>query len=333
MHTQEASTAKLTTVAVFPENSFLENLAVRADGSILVTEILQRQLWYVPPGSVPVEPVPVHTFGQFTMGIVEAAPDVFYVNTSDPFTALTSYLHRLDLCQWNPGELVRAETVLEFPAQAGGLNGSCLLAPGVIVLADSLAGLIWRVDLAPGAGEPTARVWLQHDSLAATAYSADVLGMVPQQPGVNGVRYATRTHYLYCTSTGQKLFMRVPVDPTTHDPAGPAELVASGTMADDFCLDEDAGVAYITTHRENTIDRVPLAPGGSSTRQIVAGDPFDDQLAGPSSAAWGRRPGDYGRIAYVTSDGGLVAPPPDGIVRHPKLLRAELPAVGATAAS
>jgi len=150
MQTQEASTAKLTTVAVFPENSFLENLAVRADGSILVTEILQRRLWYVPPEGVPAEPVPVHTFGQFTMGIVEAGPDVFYINTSDPFTAHTSYLHRLDLRQWNPGEPVHAETVLEFPAQAVGLNGSCLLAPGVIVLADSLAGLIWRVDLSAG---------------------------------------------------------------------------------------------------------------------------------------------------------------------------------------
>src|SRR6516225_8499401 len=154
MHTQEASTAKLTTVAVFPENSFLENLAVRADGSILVTEILQRQLWYVPPGSVPDEPVPVHTFGQFTMGIVEAGPDVFYINTSDPFTAHKSYLHRLDLRHWNPGEPVRAETVLEFPAQAGGLNGSCLLGPGVIVLTDSLADLIWQVDLAPATASP-----------------------------------------------------------------------------------------------------------------------------------------------------------------------------------
>jgi hypothetical protein len=71
---------------------------------------------------------------------------------------------------------------------------------------------------------------------------------------------------------------------------------------------------------------VPLQPGGA--RQIVAGDPFDEQLAGPSSAAWGRRPGDYGRIAYVTSDGGLVAPPPDGIVQPPKLLRADLAANG-----
>ena len=81
------------------------------------------------------------------MGIVEAGSDVFYINTSDPFTAHKSYLHRLNLRHWYPGEPVRAETVLEFPAQAGGLNGSCLLAPGVIVLTDSLAGLIWQVDL------------------------------------------------------------------------------------------------------------------------------------------------------------------------------------------
>jgi hypothetical protein len=327
MQTQETAQAKLTTVAVFPPKSFLENLAVRADGSVLVTEILQKQLWYVPPpaAGAPAGPVPVHTFDQFTMGIVETEPDVFYINTSDPFTAHQSFLHRLDLRQWNPGEPAPAETVLEFPGQAGGLNGSCLLAPGVIVLADSLAGLIWRADLPAGGGPASARIWLQHDSLAPVAGSAPVLGMVPRQPGVNGVRYAARTHYLYYTSTGQQLFMRVPVHPGSRDPAGAPEFVAGATMADDFCLDEDADVAYVTTHRENTLDRVPLQPGGA--RQIVAGDPFDGQLAGPSSAAWGRRPGDYGRTAYVTSDGGLVAPPPDGIVRPSKLLRTELPQV------
>ena len=330
MQTRETSRAKLTAVAVFPPNSFLENPAVRADGSILVTEILQHQLWYVPPPAegVPAEPVPVHTFDQFTMGIVEAGPDVFYVNTSDPFTTHRSFLHRLDLRHWDPGEPARAETVLEFPGRAGGLNGSCLLAPDVMVLADSLAGLIWRVDLPAGGGPATARVWLEHDSLAADPGGAPVLGVMPHQPGVNGVRYAARTGCLYYTSTGQQLFMRVPVHPGTHDPAGAPEFVAGGTMADDFCLDEDAGVAYVTTHRHNTIDRVPLQPGGSGTRQIVAGDPFDEQLAGPSSAAWGRRPGDCGRVAYVTSDGGLVAPPADGIVRRAKLLRAELPTTG-----
>jgi hypothetical protein len=73
-----------------------------------------------------------------------------------------------------------------------------------------------------------------------------------------------------------------------------------------------------------TIDRVPLEPGGDGPRQAVAGKPFDEQVIGPSNAAWGRGPGDYGRVAYVTTDGGLIAPPSDGIVRPAKLLRVEL---------
>src|SRR5262249_58047824 len=128
------------------------------------------------------------------------------------------------------------------------------------------------------------------------------------------------------------LFRRVPVHPGTHDPAGAPEFIAGGVMADDFCLDEGAGVAYVTTHRQNTIDRVPLQPGGHGARQIVAGEPFDEQLVGPSSAAWGRRPRDYGRGAYVTPDGGPVAPPPDGNVRSPKGLPGELPRTGPPAA-
>jgi hypothetical protein len=322
MHTQQTSLARLTTVAVFPQYYLLENLAVRRDGSILVTAALQKELWYIPPvqAAVPVEPVLLHTFGQLASGIVETDPDVFHISTSGGRTTHESALHRLDLRRWEPGEPVRAETVLEFGDPVGGLNGSCLLAPGVIVLADSVAGLIWRADLAAGDGQPTARVWLEDRSMA---YDPDS-PLVPPQPGVSGVRYAARTGYLYYTATAQRLFMRVPVDPGTHDPAGAPEFVAGGVMADDFCLDEDAGVGYLTTHRQNTIERVPLRPGGSGGRQIVAGEPFDEQLVGPSSAAWGRCPGDSGRVAYVTTDGGLIAPPTDDIVRPARLLRAEL---------
>src|SRR5262249_50683203 len=123
----------------------------------------------------------------------------------------------------------------------------------------------------------------------------------------------------------KKLFMRVPVDAVTHEPAGEPEFVAGGTMADDFCIDENAGVAYVTTHRENTIDRVPLQPAGDhAPRTIVAGDPFTEQLIGPSSAAWARGTDDYGRLAFVTTDGGTTAQPPDGIVRKAALLRVEL---------
>jgi hypothetical protein len=322
MQTQEPSRAKLTTVAVFPRYYSLDNLAVRRDGSILVTAALQQELWYIPPADTcgRAEPMLVHTFDQVTSGLVETQPDVFHLSTSDG-PEHESFLRRLDLRHWNPGEPVRAEIVLKFGAPADGLAGSCLLAPGVILLADSLAGLIWRVDLPPGHGRATARVWLQHDTMGCDPGSLPV----PPQPGIKGIRYAARTGYLYYTSTARRLLMRVPVDPGSYDPAGDPGFIAGSIMADDLCLDEDVGVAYLTTRQQNTIERVPLRADGSG-RQIVAGEPFDEQLVGPSSATWGRRPGDYGRIAYVTTDGGLVAPPTDDIVRPARLLRAELPA-------
>jgi len=72
-------------------------------------------------------------------------------------------------------------------------------------------------------------------------------------------------------------------------------------------------VACLTTHRQNTIDRVSLDPArNSGFTQSIAGDPFTEQLIGPSSAAWGRAPGDYGRVVYITTDGGTVSPPPRG---------------------
>ncbi len=111
---------------------------------------------------------------------------------------------------------------------------------------------------------------------------------------------------MYYTVTGQKLFMRVPVEPATLAPAGRPELVDSGRMAHDFCIDEEAEVAYVTTHRENTIDRIPLGPGGAA-RAVVAGEPLDALLLGPSSAAWSRLPGERGRVAYVFTDGGPTA--------------------------
>lgn len=144
MQTQQSSVTRLTTVAVFPQYYFLENLAVRGDGSILVTAALQKELWCLPSADAadPAGPVLLHTFDQLAAGIVETEPDVFYISTSDSYTTHESFLHRLDLRHWSPGQPVRTEAVLKFADPVGGLNGSCLLAPGVILLADSVADLI-----------------------------------------------------------------------------------------------------------------------------------------------------------------------------------------------
>jgi hypothetical protein len=258
------------------------------------------------------------------MGIVEVEPDIFYVCTSNLYTSHESYLHRLDMRDWSPGKPVRLEVVLEFPEPVRGLNGSCLIAPNTILIADCFASLIWRVDLPRNGGKATARVWLKHDSMAYDSADPTL------QPGVNGLGYVAKTNYLYYTSTNRRLFMRVRIDPNTHDPAGEPEFVAGGMMGDDFCIDQNAGIAYVATHRQNTIDRVSLEPSeNGDERHSVAGEPFTEELIGPTTGRWGRGPGEYGRVAYFQTDGGTKSPPPDGIVRPAKVLRVEFKASSA----
>jgi len=320
MSTETLTKARMTMVASFPENYFLENLAVRADNSVLITVLNRRELWYVPPNDArqSVKPVLLHTFEQLTVSLIEVEPDVFYLSTSNVYTDHRSTFQRVDLRNWSIGDPIQPQGVLDFPSEAGALNGSCLVGAGTILVADSLAGLIWRVDLPKDGGTPLARVWLRHESMGN--YPGR---MKPEQPGVNGIRYAAKWGYLYYTSTAKKLFMRVKVNPGSLDAMGEPEHVSAGRMADDFCIDEHGGVAYVTTHRENTIDCMSLDPARNSGRFIVAGDPLNEDLIGPSSAAWGRLPGESGKVAFVTTDGGSASPLPDGIRRPAKLLRVE----------
>jgi hypothetical protein len=178
--------------------------------------------------------------------------------------------------------------------------------------------MIWRVDLFEDGRSAAASIWLKHYSML---YHPGELK--PEQPGVNGLRFSKRSSYLYYTSTVLKLFMRVRVDRETLAPLGIPEYLGGDKMMDDFLLDEDAGVAYVTTHRENTIDRMSLEPDRNEERESVAGNPFDEELVGPSSGAWGRASGERGRVAFFTTDGGTTALPPDGILRAAKILRVE----------
>jgi hypothetical protein len=311
---------KLTTVAQFPAGYFLEDVAVRADGSMLVIVVNKNELWYLPAptGDTPLQPLLLHTFDQHPFHIVETTRDVFYVDTTNYLTDHASSLQRVDLRHWEPGMSVPIQPVLKFPFPVYALNGADKLSQNVILVADAGAGLIWRVDLSADGMAGTARVWLKDLSMNTT-----FAGLRIKQPGINGLEYDEQTHFVYYTSTAQQLFMRVRVDPTTLNPAGAPELVATGSMWDDFAIDEHANVAYATTHRQNTIERVPLDPHSCQAKETVAGIPFDERLAGPAAVAWGRGPQDDGSLAYVSTDGGVTAPP-DGVVRPAKVLRIEL---------
>ncbi len=325
MSHNKAPQALLNTVAEFPEGFFLENLAVRSDNSVLVTFLNNGQIWYVPAQQEEeqVEPVHLHTFEQNAAGIVEIEPDVFVIMCSNFYTTHEGFAYLLNLRGWQPGQPVEPELLGQFPGKARGLNGCCLLAPSVLLVADSFASLIWRVDLPAAGGELVYRVWLEHESMGY--YPGK---MEPEQPGVNGVRFSSGSKHLYFSATAKKLLMRVEVDPISLSPCGKPELVVAGRMGDDFCADDHAKVVYLTTHRQNTLDVVSMDPGlNSGFTQSVAGDPFTEGLIGPSSIAWRRGPGDYGRVAFMTTDGGTASPPPSG-PHTAKLLRVTLQPLG-----
>jgi hypothetical protein len=312
--------ATLSTAAVFPKGYFLENLAVRSDNSFLITSLKTRELWYVPPANAgeQVEPALLFTFDKSPTSMVELEPDVFYLFTTDGYATHASSLHRIDLRDWKPGLEIHPELVLTFPSPVRALNGSCLVGPRTILVADSFASLIWRVEISENGQSASASIWLKHYSMLFHPGE-----LKPEQPGVNGLRFSKKTSYVYYTSTVLKLFMRVRVDHQTLAPLGVPEYLGGDKMMDDFCLDENAGVAYVTTHRENTIDRMSLEPDHNDERETVAGNPFDQELVGPSSGAWGRAAGQIGRVAFFTTDGGTTALPPDGVLRPAKLLRVE----------
>src|SRR5579872_1661326 len=77
MSHNKAPQARLSTIAEFPTQYFLENLAVRADNSVLIHVANTKELWYVPPadGAQVVSPVRLHTYEENAAGIVEIEPD------------------------------------------------------------------------------------------------------------------------------------------------------------------------------------------------------------------------------------------------------------------
>ena len=155
----KAPKARLTTVAEFPKNYFLENLAVQSDNSILITVMNHSEFWYVPSagGDEQVAPMLLHKFDLLTMGIAEVEPDVFLMLACNFCTTHESAVYKIDLRRWRPGAPIEPELFCTFPTEARGVNGCCLLAPGVLLVADSFASLIWRVDFNLDGGEPSVR--------------------------------------------------------------------------------------------------------------------------------------------------------------------------------
>jgi len=275
-------------VAAWPVGHFAENLAVAADGSVLVSLHSHSRIDRYDPATGEVRewatlPAPVAGLALDPGGTLWA--------TGGELGKAPGFIWRIDAS----GKVALWTSI----ADAVFLNGATLHPDGKrLLVAESITGRILAIDI----HTPCAATWVADERLKPVSEGI---------PGANGVKF--RHGHVHVSVTGSNLLLRAPIG--ADGACGHLETWAENLRADDFCFDAD-GAAYIATHPANSVLR--LAADGSRT--TLAGP--EAGAVGSTATAFGRAPGDTTGL-YVTTTGGLWSPY-QGAPQPAKLLRLEI---------
>ncbi len=262
-------------LARFPAGTFLENLVVRPDGTVLFTNYFARRVeaWSAAAAG-PWAEVPLHAV---SLALIEGG-EVVLAGHGAAFTAGPAALRGTGavLVLDAQGRLRRRLPLPEaiFP------NGMLAAAPGLVLLGDSALGRIWAVPL-DGAAP---RVWLEHPALGGDPAR-------PALPGVNGIKRSADGRSLLLSNSATRMLLRVGLDGQGGPDGAPAP-VARFPGIDDFWVMPD-GTIWAATHG-SAIAR--LHPGATEAEAFaVPGLEGNTALAAVPGMA----------SAYVLGTGGL----------------------------
>lgn len=278
-----AQEVQLRTVYQFPNGTWVENIAVRSNGMLLVTLVNTPELWEVDPFENSARLI--HHFEEATMcnGVTELQEDVFTVIASN-------VIHQVEFDSVDQVE--RVSEVVNV-TEAGVLNGMATFdaQSGVVVVSDSLYGLVWRIDVSDGSYD----IVLQDATMIPRTGRRSLIG-------INGIK--VWENFVYYNNCPGELFCRVAVNLDTARAIGPYEIIAEGplVLADDFVVSPD-GISYLAGLDNNIVSRVSQ----NGTVEIVAGNLNSSALIGATAAAFGRTSEDS-NVLYVTTGGGEAAP-------------------------
>lgn len=275
------------TIAEFPVNTFLENIAVSQDGDLYLTSYEEGTVYRVTTdGEKSVHAKP----GKNATGVAfDRHGDLLVAGNADDGTPT---LFRIS----DDGA---TESLVALP-DAMFLNGMTHLTDDCYLIADSYRGAIWEVDTEA----KTARIWLQHEWLARSDVDNPF-------PAVNGVKMFGDA--LYLSNTQRQTMVRISV--TAEHEASTPVIFATNVNIDDFAFDA-RGYLYGTTHVYNSVVRI--APDG----EVITIAEAEHGMTGSTALAFGRTIEDRDAI-YVTTNGGMSLPPMEG-VQPGKVVRLEV---------
>jgi hypothetical protein len=276
-----SKSASITKIYQFGKGTWVENIAVRSNGNLVVVLYDRPEVWEVNPFIPDAEAKMLNQFEDATRitGITEPVADNFVVMVSMKAGGFTIWNLDLTSSQTN------ATQVIATVPGAGSLNGLTTLSSTMALAADTGKGVVHRFDLARG----ETSVVLRDPTM-----SLPIVG-----GGINGVRY--RAGFLYYTNSLRGMLARIPIDATTAEATGPSEVLASGLIGiDDFALGHSDDEFFVMDWVRSRILKV-IAGG---TKEVLAAG--SDGVAWPTSAQFGRTDADRNTI-YVTSSGNPTA--------------------------
>ena len=292
--TSRKTSEPVTLVHQFPAGTWVENIGVRPGGKTLAITTTSPILYQLDPK--PNSDVTVlydfSTAGSALQSITELYDDIFYVHVQSctilknlSCTPGSSSMWGIDLNKQPP----KAHQVAKLPT-AKLLNGAAALnrEKGLIVLADSILGGVWTLNVHTGAHSLTT----QDPTMSGN-------GSV----GINGIR--VRPGELWFDNSAKGTLNRIPIDPNTGEATGEAVTVATGLTPDDFELDliPCPRKAYVANGASNEVVEVDVIDGAIS---VLTGGPHDIVFSGQTSVRWGNTARDTWRGSlYISTIGGL----------------------------
>ncbi|KAM5354696.1 hypothetical protein ACJ41O_001343 [Fusarium nematophilum] len=266
---------------------FIENIATRSNGNLLLNTFDDGQMYSLDPSRAPSEARVVAKLDgtNALTGIAETSRDVFAI-AGGIFDAETSQFHNgsmkvalVDFRRSRDGK-PSVRVILEGE-EAGFINGMTTLPRHrhIVLGASYLTGEILRINTRSGTSE--------------VAFQDEILAPIPggNSMGVNGIKIFG--NHLYFTGTGRKAFGRVKIDEFGNK-VGKVHIIARGPSSsipgpDDFVMDKH-GNAFVGFFPDMLIK---ITPRG---KQAVL---INGTLAGPTSAAFSKD----GRNLYVATAG------------------------------
>ncbi len=298
--------------------TFLENILVRPNGAILVTQLLREPNIYTikKPESrnTSLELVTALPFGNASVGITQVHDidglETYVVTGADfrdgrtPISGTYTAYTLQFMNKYSDTFKLRKITALgPSSVSANGIISSDEY-PGVVFIADSFTGVIGRLDVPNGRFEQG--VW-SYDELKAPA---------GQRLGINGVKIYQS--HLYWTNSQRLAVYKVPITKSARPvPRAVPQLVANlssiATILDDFTIDRRGNI-WTATNLDNTVIFSDAKTGES---KIVAGGLKDFVLLGVGALAIGRESRKE-ILLYGATSGGLERPI-DGITEGAKV--------------